>query len=140
MSLNARAESAEDLASALTRFQGMIPESAAEITALITELFAVSTALRKLFRLHEDPRYERRYPFIAEDVQLTLYSFDCTFDDFRTLLGGLDRPSHLPNATVYRRVWRNILEHFQRESGNSLSRRLEICRAFLLELSYELEG
>lgn len=140
MSLIARAESAEELASALRTFRDVIPESAAEITALITELFAVSTALRELFVLHNDPRYEHRYPDIADDVLLTLHSFDYTFDDFRTRLGGLDRPSHLSNAIVHRRVWRNILEHFQRESGNSLSRRLEICRAFLLELSSELEG
>lgn len=140
MSLIARAESAEDLASALTRFRDVIPEAAADITALITELFAVSTTLRELFRLHDDPRCERRYPIIVEDVQLTLYSLDYTFEDFRTLLGGLDRPGYLSNATNYRRVWRNILEHFQRESGDTLSRRLEICRAFLLQLKSELQG
>lgn len=140
MSLIARAESAEELLSALKRFREVIPESAVEITALIAELFAVSTALRELFNLHNDPRCEQRYPDIAEDVLLTLHSFDYTFDDFRTRLGGLDRPSHLSNATVHRRVWRNILEHFERESGNPLTRRLEICRAFLVELSYELEG
>lgn len=140
MSLIARAESAEELGFALKSFRDVIPESAAEITALITELFAVSTTLRELFSLHNDPRCEYRYPDIADDVLLTLRSFDYTFDDFRTHLGGLDRPSHLSNAIVHRRVWRRMLDHFQRESGNPLSRRLEICRAFLLELSYELEG
>ncbi|KAA6407887.1 MAG: hypothetical protein FRX48_08238 [Lasallia pustulata] len=135
MSLIRRAESAQDLASALTRFQEMLPESAAEITALMTELLTVSTALRTLSRHRGDPRYELRYALIADGVRLTLYSFDYTFDDFRTLLGGLS----LSNATTYRRVWRDILEHFERESGNSLSRRLQICSEFLFNLSDQIE-
>ena len=139
MSLIARAESAEDLASALMRFKETLPESAAEITALMTELFAVSTALTKLFRHREDPRYEFRYHLIADGVQLTLYSLDYTFDDFRQLLGGLGRPSPFSNGTTYRRVWRDILEHFEQESGNSLSRRLEICEEFLLQLLDQIE-
>lgn len=139
MSLIATADSAEHFARfVLPKFRNLMPECAAEITGLITELFAVSTALRELLRLHNDPRYERRYPMIAVDVQSTLLSLDYTFADFHSLLGCLGRPSYSSNATLHRQVWQDILDHFQRESGNPW--RLEICRVFLLELAYELEG
>ena len=132
-SLIAEAENAQDIAEAFTRFLDPARGWAAEITGLIAELYAISSALRDLNSTAAEPRYYRDYNLIREDVRLILYSLNYTFEDVFRLLGRLDRLS-------YGQVWLEIMEFFQLESGNTLCRRLELYKIFLQDLSRVLEG
>ena len=138
--LVAYAETAQDIAAGLDKFLGPVPDYATEITALISECFAISSALRELSTAIGDSRHNRRYHQISEDIRITLQSLEYTFNDVRSLFGGLGRGFHIPQSTAYRSVWREITVHFVEESGSSLCRRLETYRRFLLVLVCVVEG
>ncbi|KAL8785318.1 MAG: hypothetical protein Q9195_008687 [Heterodermia aff. obscurata] len=57
MDLLAQAETAQDVAAGLNRFLDPVPEYSTEITALISECFAISSALRELQTAIGDSRY-----------------------------------------------------------------------------------
>jgi hypothetical protein len=131
--LIAVAESAQDVASGLHKFLDGVPESATEITGLIAECFAISSALRELSTAIGDYRFNRRYELIAEDVRTVRLSLDYTFEDVLKLFGGLGR-------STYRQVWRDLDLHFQTESRNSLLTRLAYYRNFLMGLARIIAG
>lgn len=134
MSLIATAETAQDIASALNKFLEPVSESSAQITRLISECFAISSALRELANAIPDPRYRGGYASISEDVQIALRSLEYTFADVHRLFGGLGRATHLTTSASYRAVWRDIEDHFQVESRSTLCVRLEGYTRFLLDL------
>lgn len=134
MALIASAETAQDVASGLHKFLEPVIESSTEITGLIAECFAVSSALRELNDAVGDPRQNRRYSAISDDVRLVLLSLDYTFKDVIDLFGGLARTNHITQSSGYRQVWRDIEDHFQAESRNTLSMRLEYYKRFLQHL------
>lgn len=135
MALVATAEEAQDIASALNKFLDPVAERSTEITGLISECFAVSSALRQIATAIQDPRYSGRYSSILEDVQMALRSLEFTFNDVHRLFGGLGSLTHLSMTAGYRAVWRDIEDHFQEESRTSLSGRLEYFRRFLQDIS-----
>ena len=135
MALIALAESAQDIASGFNKFLDPLPESSVEITALIAECYAISSALRDLNTLKEDPRYYQDFPFIYNDVAIVRESLDYTFRDVTRLFGGLGRLTHIPRRAALHHVWRDIDDFFYHESNASLCRRLEASKSFLLELT-----
>ncbi|KAI4095456.1 MAG: hypothetical protein LQ339_007236 [Xanthoria mediterranea] len=138
MALIALAESAQDIATGFNRFLDPLPESSTEITALISECFAISSALRLLDTAKEDPRYYLDYEYIYNDVAVVRDTLDYTFTDVTRLFGGLDRPFHISRRTAFRQVWQEIDDFFYQESNASLCRRLEDSRIYLTELGYLL--
>lgn len=132
--LVARAEAAQDIAAGLNKFLGSVPNYSTEITALISECFAISSSLRELNTAIGDSRYNRGYHEISEDLTITLQSLEYTFHDVRRLFGDLGRAEYISQSAAYRSVWEDITTHFMGESGNSLCRRLEFYRRFLLVL------
>lgn len=138
--LVARAEAAQNIAAGLDKFLGLVPNYLTEITALISECFAVSSALRGLNTAIGDSRYNSGYHEISEDLTITLQSLDYTFHDVRRLFGHLGRVEYVSQSAAYRSVWQEITTHFMEESGNSLCRRLYFYRRFLLVLVYVAEG
>ena len=72
--LIAHAETAQDIAAGLNRFLDPVPESSTEITALISECFAISSVLRELSTAIGDPRYSWNFHTISEDLEVTLNS------------------------------------------------------------------
>ncbi len=138
MALIALAESAQDIASGFNRFLDPLPESSAEITALISECFAISSALRELNTAKEDPRYYLDYQYIYNDVAVVSDTLNYTFTDVTRLFGGLDRPFHVSRRTAFHQVWRETNDFFYQESHVSLCRRLEDSRIFLTELAFFL--
>ena len=72
--LIANAETAQDIAAALNNFLDPVPEYSTEITALISECFAISSVLRQLSTATADPRYIRNHHLISEDLDVTLRS------------------------------------------------------------------
>lgn len=133
MALVATAESARDVAICLDKFLEHLPDVSTEITALISECYAISSALRELNTAKEDPRYSRGYDDIHQDVQIVRRSLEYTFQDVHRLFGGLGR-SAISTRAAYSSVWRDIDDHFLNESRSSLCKRLEYNRLFLGEL------
>ncbi|KAI9704431.1 MAG: hypothetical protein M1836_007294 [Candelina mexicana] len=131
------AENAQDVAAGLNRFLDAIPECSTEITAVISELFAISSALRELHTALASRRYGRRGPLIEDDMELALPSLNITLEDIVEMFGRLGRS---PLATAYRRVWKVICLNFRDEGGISLCSRLEIYRTFFIELALVLTG
>lgn len=136
MALIAVAEKAQDIAAGFNKFLDPVPEIATEITGLISECYAISSALRELNTATQDPRYAYDYAFVAKDIHTIRYSLDYTFTDVFRLFGGLGRPaSHVSNRALYNQVWREIDDYFYRESNSSLCKRLEHNRLYLQEIS-----
>lgn len=135
MALIAAAETAEDVASGFHRFLEPVPEISTQITGLVSECFAISSALRELANAIQEPRNRGRYPNVADDVQMTVSSVDYTFSDVHRFFGGLGRSTHLSVSAGYRAVWREIEDHFHNESRNTLFERLEFYKRFLKDLT-----
>ena len=132
------AEAAQDVAAGFNKFLGPVPESKADLTALIAKCFEVSSSLHNLAKAVEDTRGLATYARISDDVRDVAYSLNYTFKDVRQIVGeGLAGAKNvkLSLSTPYRRVWRSIIDYFQRESGNMLIQRLEYCRRLLLDLA-----
>lgn len=138
--LVAGAEAAQDIAAGLNKFLGPVPNYSTEITALISECFAISSALRELNSAIGDSRYNSGYHEISQDLTITLQSLGYTFHDVRRLFGDLGRAEHISQSAAYRSVWQEITAHFMEESSNSLCRRLQFYCRFLLVLIYVAEG
>lgn len=127
----APAETAQDIASALNKFLEPVPEHATEITGLISDCFALSSALRDLHARVHDPHFRARYVLIQEEARTLLLSLNFTWDDVHRLLGGLGRANHISVTSAYRQVWREIESHFFEESRNDLSDRLRYYQGFI---------
>lgn len=135
MALIALAEKAQDIAAGFNKFLDYVPESSTEITALIAECYAISSALRELNTAREDPRYSYEYDYVVRDVVTARQSLEYTFHDVFRLFGGLGRPSHISQRTAYNQVWREIRDYFYLESNSSLCERLEDNRLYLQEIA-----
>ena len=135
MAFLAQAEAAQDIAAGLSKFLDPVPEYSTEITALISECFAISSAIRELRTAIGDSRFNRQYLEVQYEINVTLRSLDYTFDDVRRMFGGVGSAHHLSHGSAYRSVWTDISIHFQDESNTSLYRRLEYYREFLLMLT-----
>ena len=127
------AETAQDIAAALGKFQEPIDDQLDEITARATECHSTSSTLRELSQRIQ--KYGS--PTILSDLETVRKSLDITFSDVQGLLQSLDRVSAVPSAE-YVFVWRDLCTHFRTESGNSLQRRLEIYGIVLQQLSNRL--
>ncbi|KAL9116690.1 MAG: hypothetical protein Q9187_006785 [Circinaria calcarea] len=138
--LIAKAETAQDIAAAFNKFLDPVSDSSTEITGLIAELFAISSAARELSTISSDARYRGRKILVEEDLRTVLLSIEYTFNDINRLFGGLDRPIYLTTREAYRGVWNSILRHFQDESTDPLIQRLESYRRFLFDLAEIIQG
>ena len=141
MALIATAESAQDIAAGLHKFLDPVSESSTDITSAIGECFAISSALRELDEAVGDPRQNRSYASISDEVRAVLQSLEYTFKDVNDLFGGLARTIHLSQSSAYRQVWRDIEIFFRDQSRNTLSVRLEYYKRFLQDLiCFMVEG
>ncbi|KAL8690451.1 MAG: hypothetical protein Q9218_004105 [Villophora microphyllina] len=135
MALIAVAESAQDIASGFNKFLDPVPEISTEITALISECYAISSALREINTAKDDQRYCHEFDLIYTDVSSVRQSLDYTFRDVLRLFAGLGRTTHISKRAAYNQVWREIDSHFYQESHSSLCKRLEYNRLYLSELT-----
>ncbi|KAL9584924.1 MAG: hypothetical protein Q9212_001826 [Teloschistes hypoglaucus] len=138
MALIAAAESAQEVAVGFNKFLDPVPEISTEITALMSECYAISSELQKLHIAKEDQRYYHDYNYIYTDVLSVRQSLDSTFGDIIRLFGDLGRPGHISRRAAYHQVWREIDSHFYQESRFSLCKRLEYNRLFLKQLNFIL--
>lgn len=140
MALTAFSETAEDIAAALLVFKEPVASQATEITALISELFAISSALLELDTAQRDHPYHRLRREVEGDQRTVLLSLDFTFKDVRRLLGGLGNPIYRSLRESYQGVWNAIDRHFHQQGHNALVRRLEYYTLFLMDLRTIVHG
>lgn len=132
--LTANSETAQDIAAAFLKFQEYVADSATEITALVSELFAIIAGLLELKTAMGDQRHARRKYLVDDDTYIVLRSLEYTFKDTTRLFGGLEAPAYRTNREAYRGVWGQLNQHFRAESGNSLLTRLQYYKSFLTDL------
>ncbi|KAI9815286.1 MAG: hypothetical protein M1827_002766 [Pycnora praestabilis] len=133
------AEDSQDVAAALNRFITAIPESSTDITAVISQLFGISSALRELHAIFDTRQSGRTAYVIADDLRLALRSLTLTLDAVHQSFGQLASFPAL-GAAAYRRVWTMIDLGFRREAGDNLCDRLEMYKVFINSLSDVLSG
>ena len=138
--LLANAETAQEIAPALVRFQNHVPEAATEISALVSELYAISAALFQLKTALGEPRNARYRNLVDEDKRVVLRSLEYTFKDIHRLLRALDSRSYRTTREAYRDVWIEIDDYFRAESNNSLLTRLGYYKCFVDDLTPIVQG
>ncbi|KAJ5728267.1 hypothetical protein N7493_004597 [Penicillium malachiteum] len=130
MALSTSAKDAEDAADGFTDFRRPLPDHAAEVTGLISDLYAISSSLTAIETLSQDVLYRRNWARIQPDIELLRkslkYTLDEIFDHFRRLDG-----TGTPDS--YRRVWMSLERTFWDESQYALSTRLLKYKTFLRE-------
>ncbi|KAF7509976.1 hypothetical protein GJ744_007290 [Endocarpon pusillum] len=135
MTLIADAENAEDIAEALSKFKTHVPEHAPDITASISELYAIGSHLRDIDRAHNSGEYGGNFPLIERDLRLVCSCLDNTVEDVFEILGYLGNGSPVPNAGMYRQNWKDITFFFIQNGRTTLRMRLETYRRFIAELA-----
>ena len=138
MTLIPEAEAAEDIGDAFGKFKVAVDDQAAEVTALVSELYAVGSALREIDAALLSPDYGHNLRNIQDDLDLVRASLTHTLDDVFGLLGKIGNGDRLLTAAAYRQTWKDITYHFQREGEGRLLPRLETYRLFLLALFNKL--
>ena len=139
MALVGQAEAAHDAAAALHQFLEHVPDHDAELTALISELYAVSSALRGLSTTIVELQHTGAYGRISAEVGITLESMVHTFGDFNRLLGGFARYRHLSNRAAHGQVWDDIDEYFHVQSNCPFKKRLQYYKSYLLQMEHVIE-
>ena len=140
MELIAAAESVQKIASVFNKFLDPVAAADTEVTAIIAECFAISSALRELRTAIRDPQYSARYNLIAQDIENILRSLQFTLNDINRFLGILGDQGFISKSEAYRFVWRKINDFFLDEANYSLCRRLEYYRIFSLGLANIIQG
>lgn len=138
--LGANAETAQEIAQALLPFQTHVPEAATEISALIGELFGISSALLELRTASSEPRNQRNRYLVDEDKYVVLRSLEYTLRDIDYFLRNLESRNYRTNREAFKDVWLQIDTYFREENNNSLLRRLGYYKRFLDFLTPIVEG
>jgi hypothetical protein len=133
MALRTSAKNAEDVAAAFTQFRDPLPEHAAEVTALIADLFAISSSLSALEALHSNHRYRLDVSQIQPDLNLVRASLKYTLEDIVDYFRDLDPGRSIP--ADYKRTWMDLNRFFWDESRYSLATRFAKYNAMLRELN-----
>ncbi|KAK4991139.1 hypothetical protein LTR50_002069 [Elasticomyces elasticus] len=120
------AKNAEDVAAGLQVFLDRVPQYATDISAIISELFATSSATRALHTASDDLRYARAFHTIRSDLDLVLRSLQYTLGTVRGIFARTGLAS-------YRVLW-DGLNLFVQTEGSSLCTRLEWYKIFLHDL------
>ncbi|MCJ1371467.1 hypothetical protein MMC20_002684 [Loxospora ochrophaea] len=121
--LRTAAETARDIASAFHRFLDRLPEHEARITALIADLFSISSNLIEL-KTAADEYPEQSYRY-ANRIRILRRSIEYTFIAIRRLFGGLGRQIYRTERERYSYVWREIESYFRYEETRPLFQRLQ---------------
>jgi len=140
MTLTAEAERAEDIGDAFGKFKVAVDDQAAEVTALVSELYAVGSALRAIDDASQLPDYSLNLHIIEDDLDLVRDSLTYTLDDVFRILGKIGNGDRLLTMPAYRQTWKDITYHFQHRAGGRLCTVVETYRLFLLALCNKLRG
>jgi hypothetical protein len=140
MTLTAEAEKAEDIGDAFSKFKVAVDDQAAEVTALVSELYAVGSALRAIDDASQSPDYGLNLRIIEDDLDLVRDSLTYVLDDVFRILGKIGNGDRVLTMAAYRQTWKDITYHFQRRVGGRVCSVIETYRRFLLALCNKLRG
>jgi len=127
------AESAEGVAAGLYSFRDSLPRNAARITAVVGELFAISSTLRGIDATQTDRRYQPSFYRIENDIGLACVSLQYTLDAVAGMFG---RSRELDRQMV----WDDLQHRMERVEGLGLLERLECYKDFLKALLEVVTG
>ena len=134
MTLIAEAEKAEDIADALAKFKVAVDDHATVITALVSELYAVGSALREIDTAVYSPEYGNNLNLIEADLDNVRRSLEYTLDDVFRILGRIGQGAEILSSSAYRLTWKEIARHFESDARGGLLNRVEVYRQFLILL------
>ncbi|EME76938.1 uncharacterized protein MYCFIDRAFT_61236 [Pseudocercospora fijiensis CIRAD86] len=118
------ANDCEDAAAGLHRFRDALPRNATRITAVVGELFAISSALRQIHTGEGIRSYGPSFYRIDDDLQLVFPSLQRTVHDIFDMFA---RAHERPEQTV----WEDMGHQHERVEKFGLLERLEWYRDFL---------
>ncbi|KAE8152696.1 hypothetical protein BDV25DRAFT_57505 [Aspergillus avenaceus] len=133
MALSTSANNAEEVAAGFRLFRDYVPDHSTEITSLVADLFAISSALKRLNDLTRNHRFQNTLAAAHHDLELVQTSLKFTLEDIVDFFGDLDIRRG-PKGDVYKRTWMEMCDFFREESRDSLATRLAKYKAFLNEL------
>jgi hypothetical protein len=140
MTLIAEAERAEDIGDAFGKFKVAVDDQAAEVTALVSELYAVGSRLRDIDATSQLPDYGPNFRLIEDDLDLVRASLTYTLDDVFRIFGRIGNGERLLTTAAYRQTWKDITYHYQQRGAGRLCSLLETYRLFLVILCNKLKG
>lgn len=135
MTLIVDAENAEDIADAFSKFKAPVPDHAADITASISDLYAIGSGLRSIDAALNSVEYSRNRRLIDQDLELVCLSLQNTLEDIFRILGHIGNGSRVLNDGMYRQTWKEISLFFILNGQIPLRTRLEKYKRFILELA-----
>nr|POE78679.1 hypothetical protein CFP56_62930 [Quercus suber] len=118
----------EDVANGLIAFREGLPHHRVRITAIIEQLFALSTILQELQLAQRDRRYEPSFHRIRRDLHLVHTSLE------RTLHACFEMFGRTSLGRSYDMVWGDLLYRMSREEHLGLFERLETYVAYMTAL------
>lgn len=131
MSLGSSADDAEGVAVCFHAFRAPLPEHTAEVTSIISDLYAISSSLSSLEDLDKDLRYRRNFRLYSNELSLAQASLKYTLDDILVFLHNLDYDNR---PAAYKRVWLGLNDHFWVEAQVTLATRLAKYKTILREI------
>jgi hypothetical protein len=135
MTLIADAERAEDIADAFSKFKTAVPDHAPDITASISELYAIGSGLRDIDKALNTAEYSRNFLLIEEDLDLVCSSLNDTVEEIFLILGDIGNGSRVLNVGMYRQTWKDIALYFRQSTPSTLRMRLEMYRRIIVDLA-----
>lgn len=114
----------EDALEKLRILRNALPRHATKITAILSELFAVSAALREIHNAEHSWTYGPSFYQIHDDLAVVRRSLSFTTQDMFDMFS---RSRQLSERTA----WEDLETHFVRQEGSGLQERLEYYRDFL---------
>lgn len=118
------AHDAEDVASGLVTFRDNLPRNRTNITAIISELFAVSAILRRIDEAQSDVDLQPSFYRIRDDTGKLYASLKSTLEDvFDMFRRCRDLPKQL--------CWDDLQHHMRRTEGLGLFERMQCYHDFL---------
>ena len=128
------ATDAEDVASGLHTFRERLPRNATRITAIIGELFALSSILREIDNAEGDTRFLLSFYQVQDDLNLLFPTLQ------RTLAAVFEMFSRAGERS-YQVIWDDLGDRMERDDGGmGLLERLELYHGFLKAQAHILQG
>lgn len=139
MALRTSADNAEDVAAGFRMLRDPLDEHATEITALIADLYNISTSLKSLDDLTKNRLYRRTVKAAEPDLELVQTSLKYTLEDIVDFFGDIEARTG-SNRDNYKRTWLELSSFFRKESHEPLPSRLVKYKAFLGHLEDLIKG
>ena len=138
--LNDLISNTQSIATDLLEFQPYVP-NAANISALVSELHAISAGLQDLFTVSNDPRNFHDTRLYADARWAVVETLKRTLEDLDRYIRKKDRRSpRSSRQEVYSTIWVDLNEFFLEQSNNILFDRINCIKLFLEELVFILKG